>query len=131
MPFKSFWQARLRQQHGCSSFQSAFLDGLVRVAGEDHDWDVARAGVIAEPLDRGGTAHVRHREVHDDDIGSCSQRELDGCEAIRRRQDAEAAMAEVLGVHLADMRGVIHDKNDRYAMRTTRAARTIPEQGQG
>jgi hypothetical protein len=40
-------------------------------------------------------------------------------------------MAEVLGVYLADMRGVIHDKNDRYAMRTTRAARTIPEQGQG
>ena len=94
--------------------------GMLRVRG----WFFSRSVAVVP-------RHVWHGEVHDDHVWSRCHRHLDGLRAIGGHQNAEATMAQVLGVHLARMRGVVDDEDESYAPRTRGTARTIPEQGQG
>jgi len=126
MRFEVFRQAWLRQQHRGASLESTLLDGVERVAGQDDHRDITGTRVVLEVLCGSGPGHVRHGEIHDDHIRPCFTRNLDAVDAIAGAQDAEAAMTQVLRVHLAHIQRVVHDEYESDATRTSRPAGTMP-----
>ena len=118
MLFKIFRQAWLREQLRCAGFKRPLLDRVEGVPRQDDDWDVAGARVVLQPLRGSGPGHVRHGEIHDDHVRPGGERQLDALRPVGSSQDAEAAIAQVLGVYLAHIQGVVHNKNERYTTRT-------------
>jgi hypothetical protein len=89
--------------------------GMLRVRG----WFFSRSVAVVP-------RHVWHGEVHDDHVRPRGERQLDALRPIGGSDDAEAPVAQVLGVHLAHIQRVVHKKNEAYATRTPCRARTMP-----
>src|SRR5262249_2723690 len=72
-----------------------------------------RPVVRLQPPRRLPAVHDREGEVHQDDVGLRVDRPLQRLHAVRRLDDLETTVVQVLGIHLARVRIIIDDENPR------------------
>ena len=104
-------QARLGDERVAAGLLRALRDAGERVAGQRDDRNAGGALVGFETARRLPAVHDGEREVHEDDVGRGVERGLQRFHAVRRLHDLEAAVLEVLAVHLAGVRIVVDDQH--------------------
>src|SRR3989442_9834021 len=110
---EAFRQARL-QDEGVTPCRDG-VDSAVTLnaPGAGDDGDVSRAAVLLQPPDRLPPVDLRQRQVHDDHVWLSAKCCADRRRAIAGQDVAEALRGEVHRVHLAGVRVIVHDEDER------------------
>ncbi len=91
-----------------AQFESQHGVGLLLFRGDDDNGRLLFFSILAQKFK---AIHLRHHNVEQDRVGVGTPRFVDGLLPVRRGDDTEALLGEVVLQELANAGGVVHDEN--------------------
>src|SRR2546425_12740131 len=108
-----FRQARLQDEGVTPCRDGVHSAVALNAPGAGDDGDVSRAAVLLQPPDRLPPVDLRQRQVHDDHVWLSAKGRTDRRRAIAGQDVAEAVVGKIHRVHLARVRVIVHDEDER------------------